>query len=86
MSDEYGGTAGLVTIEDILEEIVGEIRDEYDVEEPQIQQEGDARYWVVGPRAGRRARRAARRRLRRRRRDDGRRSRVRAVRSRAEVG
>jgi putative hemolysin len=48
VSDEYGGTAGLVTIEDILEEIVGEIRDEYDVEEPEVQQDGPARYWVSG--------------------------------------
>jgi CBS domain containing-hemolysin-like protein len=48
VSDEYGGTAGLITIEDILEEIVGEIRDEYDVEEPPIEQRGEDRFWVSG--------------------------------------
>lgn len=46
VADEYGGTAGLITLEDLLEEIVGDISDEYDSEEPLVEALGNDRYRV----------------------------------------
>jgi CBS domain containing-hemolysin-like protein len=46
--DEYGSTSGLVTLEDLIEELVGEIADEYDRDEPEMEPVGDGCYRVSG--------------------------------------
>lgn len=46
--DEYGGTAGLITLEDVIEEIVGEIQDEYDMEKPLYEKAGENEWLFDG--------------------------------------
>jgi CBS domain containing-hemolysin-like protein len=48
VTDEYGSVVGLITLEDLLEELVGEITDEYDTEEPELEQVADDVYRVDG--------------------------------------
>ena len=79
VTDEYGSVSGLVTLEDLLEELVGEITDEYDREEPEVV---ESRGGVPGRRQGRDRRgRAARRRAARRGVGHGRRVGARATRA-----
>jgi len=46
--DEYGGTEGLITLEDLIEDILGNIRDEYDNEEDEVKKLSDNRFTVEG--------------------------------------
>jgi putative hemolysin len=48
VADEYGSVTGIISLEDLLEELVGEISDEYDVEEPEMVPMGDGIYRVSG--------------------------------------
>jgi putative hemolysin len=48
VTDEHGSVSGLVSLEDLLEELVGDITDEYDTEEPELVELGDGRYRVSG--------------------------------------
>ncbi|MBX6378279.1 MAG: hypothetical protein IRY95_06985 [Clostridia bacterium] len=48
VADEFGGTAGLITMEDVLEELVGEIYDEFDRDRPALEKQGEGEYEVDG--------------------------------------